>query len=91
MSDFDATPLYPSAMWEEKSVHPKIETGFAFKPHLNNVFVESFNIQTFNQDGDETAILRIKYYNPRDLILQHLPVKKINKHRIQWNGKWKYH
>ena len=76
MMDFDATSLYPSAMWDEKSVYPKIETGFAFKPHMNNVYVEAFNKQTFNQDGDESAILRIKYYNPPDLIFQHLPVKE---------------
>ena len=60
MMDFDATFLYPSAMWHENSVYPKIETGFAFKPHMNNVYVEAFNNQTFNQDGDESAILRIK-------------------------------
>ena len=76
MMDFDATSLYPSAMWDENSVYPKIETGFAFKPHMNNVYVEAFNNQTFNQDGDESAILRIKYYNPRDLIFKHLPVKE---------------
>ena len=28
---FDATFHYPSAMWDEKSVYFKIETGFAFK------------------------------------------------------------
>ena len=43
---------------------------------MNNVYVEAFNNQTFNQDGDESAILRIKYYNPPDLIFQHLPVKE---------------
>ena len=74
--DFDATSLYPSAMWVEKSVCPKIETGFAFKPRMNDVFVEAFNNQTFNQDGDESAILTIKYYNPPDLIFQQLPVKE---------------
>ena len=36
--------------------------------------VEAFNNQTFNQDGDGSAILKTKYYNPRDLIFQHLPV-----------------
>ena len=69
--DFDATSLYPSAMWDEKSVHPKIETGFAFKPHMDDVYVEAFINETFNQD-DEFAILRIKYYNPPNLIFQHL-------------------
>ena len=76
MMDFDATSLYPSAMWDENSVYPKIDSGFAFKPHMNNVYVEAFNNQTFNQDGDESAILRIKYYNTRNLIFQHLPVKE---------------
>ena len=74
--DFDATSLYPSAMWDEKSVFPKIESGFAFKPHMNNVYREAFNNQSFNKNGDESAILTIKYYNPPDLIFQHLPVKE---------------
>ena len=74
--DFDANSLYPSAMLDEKSVYPKIETGFAFKPHMNHVYVEAFNIQTFIQDGDESALLTKKYYNPLDLIFQHLPVKE---------------
>ena len=74
--DFDATSLYPSAMWDEKSVYPKIETGFAFKPRMNDVYVEAFNNRTFNEDGDESDILTIKYYNPPDLIFQHLPVKE---------------
>ena len=74
--DFDATSFYPSAMWDEKSVYPKIETGFDFKPHMNKTYVEAFNNQTFNEDGDESTILTIKYYNPSDLIFQHLPVKE---------------
>ena len=72
--DFDATSLYPSAMWDEKSVYPKIETGFAFKPHMNNIYVEAFFIQTFDQNGNESAILGRKCYNPPDLIFQHLAV-----------------
>ena len=63
-------------MWDENSVYPKIETGFAFKPNMNGIYVEAFNNQTFNQDGDESAILTIKYYNPPDLIFQHLPIKE---------------
>ena len=73
---YDATSLYPSAMWDCNSDYPKIETGFAFKRHMNKTYVEAFNNQTFNEDGDESAILTIKYYNPRDLIFQHLPVKE---------------
>ena len=41
--DFDATSLYPSAMWDIDSVYPKIETGIAFKPHMNFIYVEVFN------------------------------------------------
>ena len=76
MMDFDATSLYPSAMWDEDSVYPKIETGFSLKPHMNDVSVEAFNNQTSNQYGDESAMLKIKYYNPPNLIFQHLRVKK---------------
>ena len=76
MMEFDASSLYPSAMWDKISVYSKIETGFAFKPHMNNVYLQAFNNQTFNQDGDESAILRIKYYNPPNVIFQHLPVKE---------------
>ena len=74
--NYDATSLYPSAMYDCESVYPKIETGFVFRPHMNKTYVESFNNQTFNEDGDESAILTIKYYNPPDLIFQHLPVKE---------------
>ena len=76
MMDFDATSLYPNAMWDETSVYPKIETRFVFKLYMNNIYVEAFNIQTFNQDGNESAILGIKYNNPPDPIFQHLPIKE---------------
>ena len=75
--DFDATSSYPSAMWDENSVYPKIETGFAFKPYMNDVYVEAFNNKIFNQNGNESAILTIKYYNLRDFKFQHLPVQEM--------------
>ena len=43
-------------MWEEKSVHCKIETGFAFKHHIIDVYAEAFINQTFHQDGSESAV-----------------------------------
>ena len=43
---------------------------------MNDIVVEAFNNKTFNQDGDESAILKIKYYNPPNLLFQHLPVKE---------------
>ena len=76
MTDFEATSLYPSAMWDESSVYSKIETGFAFKPHMNDVFVKAFNDQTFNHDGSKSAVSKRKYYNPPILLFQHLPVKE---------------
>ena len=87
--DYDAKSLYPSAMWDENSVYPKIETGLTLKTNLNDVYLEAFNNQTFNQDGDESTILGMKYYNPPNLIFQHLPVKEKNKKvevNIMWNG-----
>ena len=74
--DYDATSLYPSAMWYCNSVYPKIKSGFAFAPNMNDVYVKAFNDQTFNEDGDESGVLTIKYYNPPDLIFQHLPIKE---------------
>ena len=76
MMDFDATSLYPSAIWDENSVYPKIETRFAFNAHMNKTSVDAFNNQSFNQDGNDSDILRIKYYNPPSLIVQHLPVRE---------------
>ena len=73
---FDATSLYPSAMYDENSTYPKIETGFAFTLELNDEIVNQFNTKTFTK----TAILKIKYYNPVDIVLQHIPVKEeVNK------------
>ena len=47
---------------------------------MNDELVEKFNSQTFNQGS---AILKVKYYNPKKLIIQHLPVKeKIDKREI---------
>ena len=70
--DFKAVSLYPSAMWDEKSIYPKIETGYGYEKHMNNELVEKFNNQTFTQGS---AILKIKYFTPKNLIVQHLPAK----------------
>ena len=54
--DFDAVSLYPSAMWDEKSIYPRIETGYAFTRDMNDELVEKFNNQTFTQGS---AFLKI--------------------------------
>ena len=74
--DFDCVSLYPSAMWDKNSIYPKIETGYAFTRDMNDELVEKFNNQTFPQG---CAILKIKYYNTKKLIVQHLPVKEKEK------------
>ena len=74
--DFDAVSLYPSAMWDENSIYPRIETGYAFTKDTNNELVKNFNTCSFNQGS---AILKTEYYNPKNLIVRHLPVKEIEK------------
>ena len=74
--DFDAVSLYPSAMSDPQSIYPRRETGYAFTPDMNEDLVNKFNNQTFTQG---TAILKIKFYNPKGLIVQHLPFKEKEK------------
>ena len=67
-------------MWDPKSIYPRIETGYAYTNDMNDELVNKFNNQTFTQ---RSAILKVKYYYPKNLIVQHLPVKeKINKMEI---------
>ena len=74
--DFDCVSLHPSAMRDQKSIYPKIETGYAYEKHMNDELVEKINNQTFTQGS---ALLKIKYYNPKNLIVQHLPIKEKEK------------
>ena len=66
--DFDAPSLYPTALWDEKSVHIKTKNGYAFEPHMRKVNLDDFNQQTISQDGNDSAILKIKIYKPPDFI-----------------------
>ena len=68
--------LCPSAMWDENSNYSRIETGYAFRRDMNKKLVINFNTGIFIQ---ESAILKTKYYNPRDLVVQHLPIKEREK------------
>ena len=60
-------------MWDENYNYPRIETGYVFTKDMNNELVKKLNTGYFNQGS---AILKIKYYNPKDTIVQHLPVKE---------------
>ena len=60
-------------MWDEKSIYPRIETSYAYTIDMNDELVKKFNTCNFSQGS---VILKIKYYNPKNLIVQHLPAKK---------------
>ena len=74
--DFEAVSLYPSAMSDDMSIYQRIEGGLAYTKDMNDELVEKFNNQSFTQGS---AILKIKYYNPKFFIVQHLPVKEREK------------
>ena len=65
--------LYPSAKWDKNSFYPRIETRYVYTEDMNDELVQKVNSGNFNQGS---AILKIKYYNPKNLIVQHLPVKE---------------
>ena len=48
---------------------------------MNNFLVQRFNNQTFTQGS---AILKNKYYNPKNLIVQHIPIKEKEK-KMEFN------
>ena len=37
--DFDANSLYPTAMWDENNIYPRIETGYAYTRDMNKKLV----------------------------------------------------
>ena len=73
--DFEAVSSYPSAMSDEKSIYPRIETSYAYTPDMNNEPVENFNSGNFTQGS---AIFEAKFH-PKHLIIQHLPNKEREK------------
>ena len=54
---------------------------------MNDFFLNGFNIETFNEDGNVSATLNIKNYSRLLPIFQHLPVeekvKKIEVNRMR--------
>ena len=63
-------------MWDENSIYPRIEIGYAYTKDTNDELVEKTNNGNVTK---RSAFLKIKYYNPRDLFVQHLPVKETEK------------
>ena len=70
---YHAVSLYPTAMFDEVSIFPQIETGLAYTKDMNSELVEKINTGFFNQGN---ASLKNKFYNPKNLIVQHLPVQE---------------
>ena len=68
---FDATSLHLNAMVDE--VYPKIESGNAFTKDMNDSIVEQFNSGT---KPFAFAVLKVKFYNPNDIVLQHIAVSE---------------
>ena len=66
---FDAISLHPSAVYDHNNVYPKTRTGYASEPHINDVFVNDFNNQTFNKVGNDSPISKNPYDNPPNLSL----------------------
>ena len=60
-------------MWDENSIYHTIETGYAYTEDMNDELVEKFNTGNFIQ---RSAILKTKLYNPKNLIVQQLPIKE---------------
>ena len=74
--DFDAVSFYPSVRWDKNSFCPRIETGYAYTEKMSDDLVEKFITGNFTEGS---AILKTKIYNPKNLIVQHLPIKEREK------------
>ena len=59
-------------MWDENSNYSTIETGYAHTKDMNDELAEKYKTGNFNQGS---AIFKNKNYNPKNLIVQHFPVK----------------
>ena len=57
LREFDAVSLSPSAMWDNSSIYPRVESGYAFTKDMNVKLVEKFNTGKFNQGS---VILKMK-------------------------------
>ena len=67
--------LYPSAQIDINGTLPKIETTYPFKKIMNESICGLFNSGRWNE-LNRSAFLTVRYYNPENLIFQHLPVKE---------------
>ena len=74
---FDGKSLHSCAMIDKDSFYPRIETGYLFTPNKEMELFQRLNIRIFSQFKDQaSANLRVKQYNPKNLMFQHLLVKE---------------
>ena len=60
-------------MWDENNIYPRIETGYSYTKDMTDELVKKFNTGNFIKGS---AIIKFKYYNPKYLIVQNLPIKE---------------
>ena len=73
LKDFDATSLYPAAVWDENRICPEIEIGYAYLTVMKDEFVQKFISGNFNEGS---VFLKVMYFISKDMVFQHLPVEK---------------
>ena len=79
--NFDAKSWYPSAMYDENNICPKIETGYAFETHMIDISGKVFNNKAFIQRGNDRAIFENKNQSPANFKFQHLPINAKNENK----------
>ena len=57
----------------KKSIYSRIDTGYAFTRDMNGELEEKFNGGDFTQ---ASAILKLRQYSPKIIIVQYLPVRE---------------
>ena len=71
----DYNSLYPSAMVDNDSIWPKIETAKAILPESSDLLCNIFNNNNWKK-LNKSGFFKVKYHNPDNLILQHLAVNE---------------
>ena len=69
---FDATSLYPSAMFDSESEYPRCETAYHIKEHEKPIVLNLFNRQQFRP---RCGIFSVLYEYPENLFFQPMPAK----------------
>ena len=74
---FDVNCLYPSAVVDNGSYYPGIQTRYLFTQNGEGDVIHQFINETVTQFKDQaSAILRICCFNPENLTFQHLCIKE---------------